>query len=267
MSNEIASVVYFIEAVKDAISAWHPRTSPWFRGEPDVEDTPLLPSLYRPTSDGGMLIENRLVQSFRRMGPAFSHYSTPDKHAIDEWLFLMQHLRVPTRLLDWTEGALIGLYFALDYEKPVVWVLDPDGLNRLSTNADFSPGAYPLTWFRPTDGTVNIGHENIRGAWEKDEKGVDLPVAIKPTYIHPRMSAQKSCFTVHGKKKRPLSELVPDSILVKMVIDPREIGHIRRELAILGVTHTTVFPEAEYLARELKETAISEAISKSDQGA
>ena len=83
MSNEIASVVYFIEAVKDAISAWHPRTSPWFRGEPDVEDTPLLPSLYRPTSDGGMLIENRLVQSFRRMGPALSHYSTHDKHAID----------------------------------------------------------------------------------------------------------------------------------------------------------------------------------------
>jgi len=261
MSLKINSVVSFIEAVTQGTSEWDPRTSPWFRGEPGLTETPLLPSLYRPTSSGGRLIENRIVQSFRRMGPAFSHYSTPDKKATDEWLFLMQHLRVPTRLLDWTEGALIGLYFALDCEEPVVWVLDPDRLNRLSTTDDFSPGAFPLTWFQPTGGRVNIGHENINGAWENDQKGVALPVAIKPTYIHPRMSAQKSCFTIHGKEKKPLCELVPDSILVKLAIDPEAIKSIRKELVILGITHTTVFPEAEYLARELRETAISEAAS------
>ena len=254
MPDNIHSIESLIKAIRDTASNWDTRTTPWFRGEPDVEDTPLLPSLYRPTASG-RLNENRLVQSFRRMGPAFTHYKTPDLQAIDEWLFLMQHVRVPTRLLDWTEGALIGLYFALQCEKPVLWMLNPDALNQLSATHDFSPGAFPLTWFRPDDGTVNIGHENVRGAWENDRTGVDLPVAIKPTYIHPRMSAQKSCFTVQGKKKDPLPSLVPDTILVKFVIEQGSVPQMRRDVSMLGFTHTSVFPEAEYLAKELKEAA------------
>ena len=34
-----------------------------------------------------------------------------------EWLFLMQHYKVPTRLLDWTESALIALAFAVHERK------------------------------------------------------------------------------------------------------------------------------------------------------
>jgi hypothetical protein len=256
MEIVIDSIQTFIGAINAVAFEWDKRTTPWFRGEPNVEDTPLLPNLYRPLPDGKMYPENFIVQSFRRLAPALIDYKTPDILATDEWLFLMQHLRVPTRLLDWTEGALIGLYFALEEKRPVVWMLNPDKLNRLSTSSDFIPGAYPLTWYRRSDGYINIGAENIAGAWEEDKTGVDLPVAVKPTYIHPRMGAQKSCFTVHGRRKEPLSKMVDGSIITKFVITEDAISSMHRDLTMLGITHTSVFPEGEYLAKEIKEAAI-----------
>ncbi len=260
MDVKIDSIPTLIDSIKAVTHKWDPRTTPWFRGEPFVEDTPLLPFLYRPLRDGKRYNENRIVQSFRRLGPGFADYKTPDRNAIDEWLFLMQHLRVPTRLLDWTEGALIALYFALEYDHPVVWMLNPDELNQLSVSSKIIPGAFPLTWFRPEDGSINIGHENIRGAWEENRRGMELPIAIKPTYIHPRMRAQKSCFTVHGKRQEPISKIVPDTILVRFLIKEENIPDIHRDLSMLGITHTSVFPEAEFLAQEIREAATTDKL-------
>ncbi len=261
MEFKVNSIHGFIRQIKAVASQWDARTTPWFRGEPNVVDTPLLPRVFRTDQPGRKLDENWIVQSFRRMAPAY--VETPDTRETDQWLFLMQHLRVPTRLLDWTEGALIALYFALEFTDPVVWMLNPDELNQLSLpNEKVVPGVYPITW----TGDNNIGYLNIRGAWEQDRVGTQLPVAIKPTYVHVRMGAQKSCFTIYGRAQEPMPTLVPESVLAKFVIRRKAVLPLKRDLKVLGITHTTVFPEADYLAREITDNAMSNAFWESRPG-
>ena len=251
----IAAVNGFVTKVEAQYLQWKAPRHVWFRGEPIV-DTRLLPKLYRPRADGTLHHENKLLQMFRMKAQSFAANPTPDRGHIDEWLFLAQHVGLPTRILDWTENALLALYFAVKADKPVVWMLNPMALNThvVSTLSDREVEEFeefPLTWVRPEEPGINIGHENIRGAWERDRRGVDLPVAVHPTYVHPRMGAQRSVFTVHGRKKDPIDLLIPASILVRFDILPRATLPIQRELGMLGIQEASAFPDLDGLAREL----------------
>jgi hypothetical protein len=106
---------------------------------------------------------------------------------------------------------------------------------------------FPLPWFNPGGGVVNIANQNMREAWEQDRAGVDLPVAVHPTYVHSRLRAQHACFTVYGRHKDSLQVLVPDSILKRYVIEPICRLAIRREVAVLGVTASVAYPDLDGL--------------------
>lgn len=252
--KKIGSVVEYIQSIQAKYKAWGTKTFPWFRGEPASEH-PLLPRLFREDHD-----ENKLLQYFRMRAPTLERGNLPDRTgAIDLWLFWAQHMGLPTRLLDWSEGALVGLYFSVvEAEKgegdPVVWMLDWCALNSISLPDDIEPvpNEPTITWLFPEEG-INIYSENIRGAWELNRRGVSLPVAVYPSNYHIRMHSQRSCFTVHGKRREPLCDMVGQHVLKKFIIDEDKCGDLISELRLLGISESTVFPDLEGLARDLAD--------------
>lgn len=289
--KQIGNLEELIGSVRRDYLAWQTTTFPWFRGEPNNTDTPLLPKLYRKKPDGSTHNENRLLQQFRMKAPSLASISTPIRSHTDEWLFLAQHVGLPTRLLDWTEGLFIALHFALLEEEPVIWMLDPIELCRLSSIESIADNVFSLTWLNPEKNLLyeaeafevlrdmliaesreqknqianklaevlearrrpNLGNINIRGAWESNRVGSDFPVAIHPTNVHSRMSSQRSCFTIHGKRQESLDDMVSERILKKYIIQRDAVDAFRSDMKIVGVTHSSVFPDLDHLAKELSE--------------
>ncbi len=247
----VKTIPAFLEAVERDYAEWRTKAAPWFRGEPENVDTPLLPSLYRGPRDKNQdYDENNLLQWFRRYAPV-RFDQAPGREATDDWLFLAQHFRLPTRLLDWSEGALIALYFALKESCPVVWMLNPLALIGLSA-PDAVANAYPLTWYAPTGPVANVGVVNIQAAWGDPKLETALPVPIHPTITHARMSAQLSCFTIFGKRRESLSAMVDETCLrvYRVEMDREEA---RRQLRAAGIRQATLFPDAENLALDLEQ--------------
>jgi hypothetical protein len=252
----VSSIEELIYEVRKDHASWKTETFPWFRGEPNNTDKPLLPKLYRPAEDKRDHKENRLLQNFRAKAPIYGQMRTPVRGDEDLWLFLAQHYGLPTRLLDWTEGLCIALYFALLEEEPVVWMLDPIKLCRISTK-DEIPENCPLTltWVDPAN---NILRKNIDAAWKLGQGVIKFPVAVKPTYIDVRMSVQKSCFTVHGSEKKGLSHLVKEdkkefnNLLNKYIIVKQRVNQMKKDLMFMGISQATLFPDLSGLSKELE---------------
>ena len=218
---------------------------PWFRGHADCEHR-LLPGLYRNEKE--IDNENNYRSEFAQKAYPFladSAYGVPDSDW--EWYFLMQHYGLPTRLLDWSEGCLIALHFALffkteeDESNPCVWMLNPFELSRLWKSEPF---IYLFT-------VPGVG-SYLPKIWSREELP-EKPIAIQPVYKSRRIVVQKGVFTIHGNEKialEDMEELRP--WLKKIIINFEEIDLIKAELQMTGITQSSLFPELSGLAQELR---------------
>lgn len=143
--HKVTSLSDFIKRMEEFRERWRVGEDKelWFRGESEKYSTFLRPKLYRPRKGLDLKpvpellkIEMDLYEHFQRCAYQLLNENIPDEYYSWDSYFLMQNHGAPTRLLDWSDGALIALHFAVrnkikdeqSPKDPLVYVLEPDRL-------------------------------------------------------------------------------------------------------------------------------------------
>ena len=228
----IKSITEFVEYVRNK------EPSIIWRGQSDF-DWDLIPSAFRVLKntmkqDKRDVAKNKEVNAVEKtektMLKLFKRQALPHLTNIPprddnwQWLALAQHHGLPTRLLDWTESAITALFFAVERQN--------------NGGKDSAVHFFEL-------------HSEIPD--EIDDPFIISSVCLyRPPHIATRITVQRSCFTVHPKSylidqyKMPSPE---ETGLMKIPYKYRE--EIRNSLYKLGINRSTLFPEADYIAKEI----------------
>ncbi|TNE71155.1 FRG domain-containing protein, partial [bacterium] len=234
-----------------------PAVKPWFRGLAS-STYKLTPSIvYQNNISIERLNEVWFNKIFKEKAPKYlSHI--PNETEYGKWLFLMRHYSAPSRLLDWSESALIALFFALtekpekEDQNPAVWMLHPFMWNKIMHN-EWSVSGYlsrEIKWEFKSLFNEN-GFSNIKFA-----------KSIRPPLIDSKMLAQKSVFVLFGdnndcmidqfkRKNENENGMNIRNVIRKKVIPNLRKNDLLEELATLGITHQSVEPNLTGLAMEL----------------
>jgi hypothetical protein len=174
--------------------------------------------------------EERITRIFRRKAHLFLTH-VPDKADIFQWLALMQHHGAPTRLLDFTWSPYVAAFFALERAttQAAVWAINPKRLVNITERlSEFLDNSLP--------GEMGLG---------------------EPFVMNSRLIAQSGTFVVTKQVGTPIDEIVqsvpePEDTLAKFELPAdlvRPAG--MRALFMMNITHATLFPDLDGLARSL----------------
>ena len=244
--RQIQSVGGFIGELRDTVQDG----LVWFRGQANLA-WPLLPNIARAIEgypNGPMNQELPAIKRFKQNADAFLARVPRDDW---EWIFLMQHHRGLTRLLDWTESPLVALYFALggsDVETDaVVWCLDPMALNTKSGHRR-----------RFDRDVLAFGIDEVLNNYlpEKvgDNRGAELlPVAAIGPRNSTRMIAQSGTFTIMHSHRMAVEDVPEHDHVWRLVIPAIHKNDLRAELRLIGFNEFMLFPDLETLAMHTRE--------------
>jgi FRG domain len=233
----IHSIAELLQALKQQAK---PKQLIWFRGQ-SRKGWKLVPGLARV--ERHLKAESALIKRF--MQNATPHIDTLPREEW-EWMFLMQHHRAAKRLLDWSEGPLAALYFAVQdplhmNTAAAVWCLDPVALNKEAHLTFTFEAEIPA-----------FGRDKVLDSYlpsHVQENPSELfPVAIVGPRNTPRMAAQLGTFTIKHRLHTLIEDIGMCKHVWRWIIPANSKRNILKELAYLRYSALTLFPELDRVA-------------------
>lgn len=197
------------------------------------------------------------------------HYlpHVPAKNDLSSWYALMQHYRVPTRLMDWTESPYVAMYFAVE-DKAVekrkrekeshsaVWAIDLEWLEKRGRDLLQSKNKLPIGG----DGTPVALYDHMNELLRETEESVI--VRINPQMSNPRLFAQQGIFLCKLYHQASFGQMLMKMMMYPEVIDrpvvrKLEVGsrlrlNFLKHLRAMNIHPASLFPGLDGLGLSLK---------------
>lgn len=207
-------------------------------------------------------VERLLLREFRRHYHRYTA-DVPEEDDTLRWLALMRHHGAPVRLLDLSYSPYVALFFALDGvvhgESCEMWAIDHNWC--VTRAAELLPRpAWDAFQSDPWGGKTGTTVRQLFAT------RAPVVVPMNPFYLDARLATQQ------GVLLAPLDLSVDaETLLRRMDADEHVCANVRRivlhctgdfleralgELARMNVTHTSLFPGIDGLARSLENMVV-----------
>lgn len=180
---------------------------------------------------------------------------SPETHL--EWLSVMQHYGVPTRLLDFTTSPYAALYFSLEtYDTSTrpdiaLFCIDYTALMEKS-----------LGLISKEDNNFRESRDSIRGKQDKifdeyvDRFNRNILWVTEPQRLNARIDRQAGCFLVSGNKGKKIIDLIESEEykevdMLKIIYPGNKIESIFALLRKMNISGKSIYGDLNGLEKSL----------------
>lgn len=173
--------------------------------------------------------ERRMLEAFKSRAYPYLEY-VPENDL--EWLLLAQHHSLPTRLLDWTQNPLVGLYFAVE-------------------NLDKNHDACVIQVRNLAMGYLHgiSGPQSMDLATPEFDpfKGLPVTAFMLPSHRHRRYTNQNSIVSLHPNLEVEYTR----DIAARYIIPAKSKQQLKNDLYYLGINQTFIYPGLDSVGKDV----------------